>query len=91
MIGQYVTNGQSVPEVVQDMAGDIEEPGRSEFLLAKTEVAGTAKASRTVGAGIVLVLLASAKRSVVQLSNVLGRILGDHVRTLEAVRCSESR
>ena len=56
------TNGRSVPEVLQDIAGDIEELARSEFLLAKVEikaeVAGTAKASRTLGAGIVLAFLA---------------------------------
>ena len=58
MIAKKGTNGRSVPEVLQDIAGDIEELARSEFLLAKVEikaeVAGTAKVSRTLGAGIVL-------------------------------------
>jgi uncharacterized membrane protein YqjE len=51
-------NERSVPEVLQDIAGNIQEIIRSEFRLAKTEIKEEAsKASRpaeTLGAGIVL-------------------------------------
>ena len=53
---------RSVPEVLQDIAGNLEDIARSEFLLAKTEIkeeaARTVNASRTLGAGIVFALYA---------------------------------
>lgn len=55
-------NDRSVPEVLQDIAGNIEDIARSEFLLAKAEireeVAGTAKATKTLGVGVIFAFYA---------------------------------
>ena len=57
MLRQINRNDRSVPEVLQDIAGNLEDIARYEFLLAKVEikeeVAEAAKASRTLGAGII--------------------------------------
>lgn len=58
MVRQDDTTDRSVPEVLQDIAGNIEDIARSELLLAKIylkeELGRSAKASSTFAAGIVL-------------------------------------
>lgn len=53
---------RSVPDVLREIAGNLEDIARSEFLLAKTEIkeeaARTVNASRTLGVGIVFALYA---------------------------------
>ena len=57
MIRQNASD-RSVPELLQDIGSNLEDIARSEFLLAKVEikeeVARTAKASTTLGVGVVL-------------------------------------
>lgn len=59
MVRQDDMTDRSVPEVLQDIAGNIEDIARSELLLAKIylkeEIGRSAKASSTFAAGIVLV------------------------------------
>lgn len=49
-------DGRSVPEVLQDIAGNVENLARSEVLLAKTQikeqVIATSKASRSLALGV---------------------------------------
>jgi len=62
MVHRNDRTDRSVPDVLQDIAGNLEDIARSEFLLAKTEIkeeaAETINASRMFGAGIVFVLYA---------------------------------
>jgi hypothetical protein len=62
MVPENTRNGRTVPEVLHDIADNVKDIARLEFLLAKTElkqeIATTAKASQTLGAGVVLAFYA---------------------------------
>lgn len=62
MLTENSRNGRSVPEVLHDIADNVKDIAQLEFLLVKTElkqeIATTAKASRSLAAGVVLAFYA---------------------------------